>query len=216
MAPQPARTKHNSKDSTSAASLGRRWRWPLFLALFIGAVLIPSTAVGVGVHMENNDTFCASCHTEPETTYVSREEIVRSGAAAPQDLAMYHAGADHPVACIQCHSGEGLAGRAQALALGGQDLLAYVRGSYPQPAPLNHPILDANCLKCHREVLVERSFNNHYHRFLPRWQQIAGENAATCVDCHAGHVEDGSPQLAFLNKERARTQCNACHRLLGD
>ena len=213
MAPGPTTGGKKPNIPVPAPSRGRQWRWLSLFALLLFAVLLPSTAIGVSVNMENRDSFCASCHTQPETTYVSRSESVRSGIASPVDLAMYHAGATHPVACIQCHSGKGVPGRMDALLLGSQDLMAYVRGAYPQPAPLTHPIPDANCLKCHGEVLSE---GRHYHRFLPRWQQIAGDQAAQCVDCHTGHVEDGDPQLAFLNKERARVQCNACHRLLGD
>ncbi len=213
-----ARTSHRSSRSASFGKItGKsRWRWPLLIALLLVVLAIPSTAAGISIHMENNDAFCASCHTEPETTFVKRVDLARINAADPQDLATAHAIAGQTVHCIDCHSGPGIMGRMDALTLGARDLIAYARGNYPQPAPLTHPIPDSYCTKCHADYALDRSFDNHYHVFLARWQRFAGEKAAGCVDCHTGHVQDGDPRLAFLNEPRVVAQCNACHRVMGD
>lgn len=193
----------------------RLWRWGSLIAIALFAVLT-TAAVGVGVHLENNDRFCASCHTEPETTYVNRAEAVRAQTAQPTDLASFHSGASNPVACIDCHSGPGVQGRASALELGATDLVKYVANSYPQPAPLTQPITDEHCLKCHQDYAAPRTFQNHFHVFLARWQRIAPGTAAHCVDCHSAHTTDQDTGTVFLNQNRTATQCNACHRVLHD
>ncbi len=213
---QETRSARRRGNQNPGTTWWRRWRWPLIGILALLLIVAPASAIGVSVHMENNDAFCASCHTQPETDYVARAEAVRQGQAEPADLAAVHAGAEQPVGCIACHSGAGMLGRVDALTLGARDLVAYTRGNFPQPAPLTHPIGDANCIKCHQDYAKSRSFDNHYHLFLARWQKFAGDNAATCVDCHSGHVQDGEAQLAFLNRPRVEAQCNACHRVMGD
>ncbi|NOZ50177.1 MAG: hypothetical protein GXP37_09045, partial [Chloroflexi bacterium] len=124
----------------------RRKKGPLGL-LFIGllAVLpfvIAGSSVAYGAHLENNDAFCASCHTEPESTFVGRAQSAASKTGEVQDLAAFHAGQAQAVKCIECHSGDGLSGRVDAMKLGARDLSAYVRGDFPQPSPLTHAIAD--------------------------------------------------------------------------
>ncbi len=189
---------------------GRKWiRGPLIWLMAGGLVLVLTTSsFAYSIHLENNDHFCASCHTEPESTYVTR-------AAQPAvDLASAHA-AKH-VGCIQCHSGSGPAGRLDAVMLGARDLTAYLRHHYPQPAVLTHPISDSHCLKCHADVLRDRSFNNHFHVLLPQWQNVAPGSAASCVSCHTAHTTDGERRLGWLNKARTIAQCDACHRIAGE
>ncbi len=216
MAKQPQ--KHPVQEKTGSSS-GRRprrdvqWRWGFVIALLL-IIVTSSTAVGVSIHMENNDGFCASCHTEPETTFVQVAQAVQSGQAQPEDLASFHAGEE--TTCIQCHSGKGINGRISALQLGARDMIAYVRNNYPQPSPLTHPIPDANCLKCHQDVTANRSFDNHYHLFLKRWQDFAPDKSAKCVDCHTTHTKDGSVEIGFLNQDRTVKECESCHRVMGD
>jgi len=169
--------------------------------------LIGST-VAYGSHLENNNSFCASCHTEPESTYVTRAQQPAA------DLASAHTA--KRVACIDCHSGAGPLGRLGAMTIGAHDLAAYVSGHYTQPAPLTHSIPDVNCLKCHRDVLQNRTFDNHFHFLLSRWQTAAPKTAATCVSCHASHATDGESRLAWLNEPRTVAQCNGCHRVVGE
>lgn len=179
----------------------------LGLSFFVG---IAATSVGVSVKMENNDAFCAGCHTEPESAYVARAQAADSG-----DLAAHHAHLKKGVGCIECHSGEGIKGRANALKLGARDLVSYGGGNYPQPAPLTWAIPDGNCTKCHSDIFQSRGFNNHFHFLLPRWQKSKPQAAASCVACHSSHTQDADAQ-GFLNKQRTVKQCNNCHTTMGD
>ncbi len=185
-----------------------RFRWFfsfLKIAVLAALVMIPVTGV-TGMQLENHDSFCASCHTNPESEFVDR---AHAGTAV--DLASFHTGAD--VRCIDCHSGEGTNGRIQAMTLGGHDLLKFASGQFPQPAPLTHAIDDQNCTKCHSDISQGRDFNNHFHFFLPQWQQQS-ESAATCVDCHQSHATNGMEQVAFLNEQHTTAVCQQCHNFV--
>ncbi len=160
--------------------------------------------------MENNDAFCASCHTEPESAYVARAQ-----AAGNSDLASGHAHLEQAVGCIECHSGAGVKGRGDALKLGIRDLAHYVAGNYPQPTSLTWAIPDENCTKCHADIFQSQGFDNHFHLFLPRWQESNPQVAASCVGCHSSHTQDANVQ-GFLNKQRAVEQCDNCHTTMGD
>ncbi len=186
--------------------LSRMWKG--FFIVAISGVLVVLLGGVTAAHVENKDAFCASCHTEPESTYYRRER-----ASAPVDLASVHAAKG--VKCIDCHSGVGVRGRLLAMWLGARDALKYASGHYPQPAPLTRPIPDNHCIKCHTDVLRIRSFDNHFHLFLPQWQAV-DPRAATCVDCHQGHHTDGDPNLQFLNKATTVAVCQACHRAAGE
>ena len=155
---------------------------------------------------ETHDSFCASCHTQPESTFYQR-----SVDAQPVDLASAHKPKN--TRCIDCHSGVGVVGRIQAELLGAHNALAYYTHTAVQPAKLTRAISDASCLKCHENVLTDNSFNNHFHAFLPRWQAV-DPNAATCISCHGGHTTDGSAQLMYLNNSTAGKECNSCHQVL--
>jgi len=155
---------------------------------------------------ETHDSFCASCHTRPESTFYQR-----SVDPQPVDLASAHTPKN--TRCIDCHSGVGVIGRMQAELLGAHNALAYYTHTAVQPAKLTRAIGDESCLKCHQNVTAEASFNNHFHAFLPRWQAV-DPNAATCVTCHTEHTTDGSAQLMYLNESTAGKVCNACHQVL--
>jgi predicted CXXCH cytochrome family protein len=186
----------------------RRRKWPWIVALVIPfAVVILGIGSGVtAMQFENHDDFCASCHSQPESTYVHRE------AAVPVDLASFHKTKE--VQCIDCHSGPGVVpGRVNSLMLGVKDLVAWTLGHATQPAVHTRPIEDANCLKCHANVTAQQDFNNHFHVFLSRWQ-ARDPNAATCVSCHQAHHTDGEAQLKFLNRDATVQVCQSCHAVL--
>ncbi len=184
----------------------RRWPWLVALAIPFAIVILGAASGVVAMQFENHDDFCASCHSEPESTYVQR------AAATPTDLASFHGSKD--VRCIDCHSGPGfIPGRVNALFLGARDLAAWTMGRAAQPAVSTRPIEDANCLKCHADVIARRDFNNHFHVFLAQWQ-ARDPNAASCVSCHQAHHTDGEAQLQFLNRTTATNVCQACHAVL--
>ncbi|NJM39718.1 MAG: hypothetical protein HC853_02555 [Anaerolineae bacterium] len=166
-------------------------------------------------HLEENDEFCASCHSEPESTYYQRTQ-----ASQPIDLASVHAllakqGTQHPnTRCIDCHAGPGFTGRLSAMTLGAQDAIKWVSGTAIQPAITTQPLGDAHCLKCHTDTPQASNFDRHFHRTLARWQQ-ADANAGRCISCHTSHTTDGNATIGFLQQQRLLVECKRCHVALG-
>jgi predicted CXXCH cytochrome family protein len=188
-------------------------------------VILAASGFTFAASQETHDSFCASCHTQPESTFVQR-----STAAQAVDLASYHTA--QQTRCIDCHSGQGIIGRMQAEMLGARNALAWYSHTAVQPAPLTFPISDANCLKCHQDVTQQgyipktqmtipgafggregEGRNNHWHVFLARWQAVS-PSAGTCTSCHSGHSTDGSAQNGFMVEQTMRAQCDACHQVL--
>ncbi|MDR3573019.1 MAG: cytochrome c3 family protein [Anaerolineaceae bacterium] len=169
-------------------------------------ILAAAGFITVG-QMENRDSFCASCHTQPESTY-----FPRSTATSAVDLASDHSlkKASH---CIDCHSGSGAGGRISAELEGAMNAVKFVTHTMVQPATLNNPIADDNCLKCHASVPQESNFNTHFHRYLAQWQ-AASPSAATCVTCHTAHTTDGDAALVFVSQTRVEQICQECHSVL--
>ncbi len=181
-------------------------RSPYFL---IGGVILLAV-FGVyfsGDTLESHDSFCASCHTQPESDYYHRTQT-----SDVVDLASFHYGKN--IRCIDCHSGRGIAGRLGAMRVGAGDLFAYITHTDTQPAPLTVPIGDENCIKCHQNVPNTQDFNQHFHAFLSRWQALDPQ-AATCVDCHSSHTTDSNPQQGFLSQARVTQVCQNCHSFTG-
>jgi hypothetical protein len=168
-------------------------------------------SVGVSLALENQDVFCASCHTEPEATY-----YLHFTQPNPVTLAALHT--QKKTDCIDCHSGSGILGRSKGLTQGAQDLMAFLSGTYRHPAVALNPLGDDSCLKCHQDVSQRRpggsrATNGHYHLFLPRWQ-AADPQAAYCVTCHTAHTY-GLDGLQFMTQGRLAQVCDDCHNALG-
>jgi len=174
------------------------------LCLVLFGLVIPMTAM----QFENHNSFCASCHTEGEQTFYDR-----STASDPVDLASIH-DIKGQARCIDCHTGPGIIGRYGGLMAGSTDLINFFSGHYPQPAALEEPYPDANCLKCHADIFQKQEFNNHFHVFLPRWQAV-DKNAATCVSCHLSHDITGDAKIGFLNEQTTTAICQKCHSFAG-
>lgn len=186
----------------------KRHVWAFILISTGAIILLGSGGFVVAAHLEENDVFCASCHTQPESTFFDRTQSTQV-----VDLASQHHNTKDTVTCIDCHAGPGISGRLNAMTIGAGDLWAYLTRTATQPASLTVPIADENCLKCHSDIPLRRSFNQHYHAFLKRWQK-SDSKAATCVSCHSTHTTDGEADLGFLNRDRTTTVCVACHRVL--
>jgi len=174
------------------------------LCVVLFGLVIPVTAM----QFENHNSFCASCHTEGEQTFYDR-----STASDPVDLASIH-DIKGQARCIDCHTGPGIIGRYGGLMAGSTDLINFFSGHYPQPAALEEPYPDANCLKCHANIFQKQEFNNHFHVFLPRWQAV-DKNAATCVSCHLSHDITGDAKISFLNEQTTTAICQKCHSFAG-
>ncbi len=186
-------------------------KFPL-IAVLVGVLALGVVLAGGGfafaASQEQNDSFCASCHTQPESTFFER-----FNAAQPVDLASYHHA--KKTACIDCHSGVGLGGRLQAELLGAHNAFAFYTGTAVQPAVLAYPIRDDSCIKCHEKTIkpAGTTRNNHFHPLLAKWQ-AADPNAGGCVSCHSGHATNGTAQTRFQNKVAYTPVCNACHKVL--
>ncbi|HEY3345030.1 MAG TPA: NapC/NirT family cytochrome c [Anaerolineaceae bacterium] len=194
----------------SKKSLQKIKRFPIVPVLAIGFVAVLTLSVSgfaFGASQEQRDSFCASCHTQPETTYYQR-----STAGSPVDLASDHTPKN--VNCIDCHSGSGIVGRVGAEMLGARNAALWYSHTAVQPAKLSVPIADDNCVKCHAQVLSTSSMDNHFHYFLSRWQ-AADPNAAKCATCHTGHSTDVVANQAFINAANVSNECQACHQVLG-
>ncbi|HEX9075935.1 MAG TPA: hypothetical protein VF932_09155, partial [Anaerolineae bacterium] len=191
-----------------------------------GVFTVVVIALGVGgvggsLLLENQDAFCASCHTQPEEKYYQQ-----SLQAQATTLASFHV--QKETRCIDCHSGGGALGRAQGLQQGLDDLMLYLSGTYKAPAITSNPLGDDSCVKCHPEVLVRgrrqppsqiqspiqgregRRMDGHYHVFLQRWQ-AADPRAGHCVNCHTSHT-DGAADVGFMAQAPVQQVCDACHR----
>jgi predicted CXXCH cytochrome family protein len=203
---------HRSKSSSHRGSRRSEkkpfsWKSNKLGIIVIALVLFSGASILTGTQLENHDSFCSTCHTQPETTYFQRESDT-----TPVDLATFHATKN--VGCIDCHSGKGIPGRLSAIALGTRDLLAFLSRNYKQPAPQTQRIGDANCYKCHADISQRQDFNNHFHVFLPQWQ-ARDPTAAECVDCHQSHNTNGQASLAFLNQNDTTQVCQRCHNFAG-
>lgn len=178
---------------------------PLVVIAIVIIVIIPGSFL-YAAHMEQNDLFCGSCHTQPESTYIGRMQ-----AANSVDLASFHH--SKSVKCIDCHSGAGVTGRIGGIMQGAGNLFAFVTHTGKQPAMLKGPFPDADCIKCHEEIISNQQISQHYHIFLPRWQ-AADPNAASCVSCHTTHTTDGDLSIQFLQVNRTQDICQQCHNRL--
>ena len=185
----------------------KRFRFKGWLMLSTAVFVLSVAAYGSGARAESNDAFCASCHTQNESTYVDRTQ------GPTVDLATAHA--SEGVRCIDCHSGKGVSGRLAAEMQGAQDAVVFFSGNDTQPHEMKRDLPDVNCTKCHGSISAERSFENHFHLFLPEWRK-ASKSAASCIDCHEGHPTDGDANIGFLNQNRTVPVCQSCHAFAGE
>jgi nitrate/TMAO reductase-like tetraheme cytochrome c subunit len=211
-----------------SASKRPRWLWAL-VAIIAFAIVLTVSGFTYAASQEEHDAFCASCHTEPESTYVQR-----STTAPPVDLASFHT--TEGIRCIDCHSGAGMPGRMQAELLGARNAALWYTHTAHQPATVTQPIGDASCLKCHQEVTQAgyrpehrvtlgrgegeggeggEAGPNHWHEQLARWQATS-TNAATCISCHPGHSTAGTAETGFQDPQATRAVCEGCHQVLGE
>ncbi len=199
--------------------------WPLRLSCLLilsgfGLIVVSAGSVATSVHLENDDEFCASCHTNPEVSFVNRSQ-----AEDPVDLASAHALFDPAVRCIDCHSGQGTQGRIEALQQGAQDLFAYLTDDYAQPAVTTNPLGDDPCFKCHVQPSRDKpvdindnpqiiASNSHYHQieYTEAWLDANADLAGTCGLCHPAHNNTTLAALGFRHMPSVNATCDACHQ----
>ncbi len=180
----------------------------MILAILAGAGLfLMITGFSIGASLEQHDSFCASCHTQPESTYVQR-----TTGSQPVDLASFHTTKN--TNCIDCHSGVGIPGRVSAEMNGAHNLFQLVTHAYIQPSKLYAPFSDESCLKCHQDVVNQQATqNNHFHVFLSRWQST-DPNAGSCVTCHTAHTTGSTADNGYMAETQVQNTCDACHQVL--
>jgi hypothetical protein len=171
----------------------------------VGFALVASLYT-VGIRLESNDSFCASCHVEPEATYFKQS----FQSAQPVSLAAFHAGKN--TRCIDCHSRKWLAGRLWAQWGGLQNLLAYQSGNYRTPSVTTRPVGDGGCSKCHSDITWVSERPGHYHSpwLRQRWR-LADGPVNTCEVCHPSHTVVATESDRFMEIDRIEIQCDACH-----
>jgi predicted CXXCH cytochrome family protein len=198
--------EQHRKSSTRSTS---KFPWPVVGIAAAIVLLLAGSGLGFAASQEENDSFCASCHTQPESTYYER-----SLAATPVDMASsHHTTNDQNSKCIDCHSGSGITGRLAAMLLGARNAFMLFTHTATQPAPLTVPIQDENCIKCHDNISRQTDLSNHFHAFLARWQ-AADPKAASCVDCHSAHTTGGDAAQGYLLADRVNPICDRCHQAL--
>ena len=158
-------------------------------------------------HLEQDNNFCGSCHTQPETEYLARFDsaVAQSNAT---DLAAFHHRKD--VKCIDCHTGEGIIGRGEVFSLATWDAIKHFTGIQRQPATIVVPVQNEACIKCHQDTMTTTGFNNHEHNKMldPAAPFIR------CTDCHVSH-RVGVESEAFQFRDAILPQCEYCHTKIG-
>ncbi|RME42028.1 MAG: hypothetical protein D6791_18770 [Chloroflexi bacterium] len=176
------------------------------VSLIAAAVVAGVAVAGGGVYLETRDSFCAACHTQPETMYYERSIDAEKGGI---DLAAFH----HLKAdtrCIDCHGGVGLQDRLETLVVAAGDTVQFATGRYMQPARMTQPLSNPNCRQCHDETVRREGFENHFHNLMddPEAPDIF------CVACHVSHQE-GDERAFFIREIDVFPSCNRCHGVMG-
>ncbi len=206
-------------------------RWVRVILGIIGVIASMALISAVTVsQVEENNAFCAACHTPLEVLYVEQ-----AAQATPEDspnLAAYHYAVtargnpgDEPIVnCVACHRGDNsLQHRAVALALGAWNTAQWLMGDDGTGAAERRRfewLSNAGCVRCHGDVLRDRNFENHYHYYLPEFNNDPivranlAENALYCNACHVSH-DDIPQELDFLADEIVFPACKKCHVIWG-
>jgi nitrate/TMAO reductase-like tetraheme cytochrome c subunit len=200
----------------------RRFRLIAFVVV-VGLVLITGVGFAVATALEEQDSFCISCHTAPEITYYNRAYIALDTAnAIPEDLSTRHYLAGQasgtPFRCIDCHRGDsGLPHRVSAVALGAYDALIFFSGRYDSSIEKQNTksgwLANASCVTCHADtLLLFDGINNHFHNYLPQVQTALARGGQIQIgEALASTLKDGETPTAEPVAE-VGLQCSSCHQ----
>ncbi len=195
------------------------------IAAAVALLMTLVSAVTVS-HVEENNQFCASCHTPLEVLYV--DQAARARPDDSPNLAALHYvvtlqrddRSTQIVNCVACHRGDNSLGhRTVALALGVINTVKWTLGDDGSDAAGQHRfewLSNAGCSRCHGDALTEREFENHFHYYLSEYNADPGvrantaANALYCNDCHVSH-RDLPKELDFLADEVVFPACKRCH-----
>ncbi len=210
--------------SRGRSVLRRLLDWRILAGVIVAAVIAVAGGVYVVSQNEQQDSFCGSCHTQPETTFLGRFDQAMTSGTAP-DLAAFHHRMVYPrnssgqnIRCIDCHVGEGVVGRGIVLSLAAWDALKYVTHTDTQPAHVVFNVQNEACLKCHdQQVKVNLDkpskpfiIDNHFHYMLFE----KGAPSESCVACHISH-RNGTEANGFQFRDAIIPVCEDCHKQEG-
>jgi len=182
----------------------RLQRWLPFL---VGLPLLGAATFGAGIvvtdHLEDNNTFCTSCHPLHEKKFAEFHPVQgqRVTLAAAHNLE-----GDKHVKCIECHIGATVTDKMVIKAIAARDTVAYFLGQFQEPTHLRYALGNRTCLKCHatggQNPEQEDAFHNtaHHHN-MP----------LICYECHTVHPP-ATTATRFLQHNTVQPLCDACHR----
>ncbi len=196
------------KDDHPSSFISRSWRFGALGAVIALVALIGG--VGFVSYQEQNDRFCISCHTQPETQFFERDAQAVAQQSAT-DLASFHY-RTKGIRCIDCHIGEGIVGRAAVLSIAGWDAFKHYTGLQHQPATIVIPVQNAACIKCHEADIRKPGFENHYHNAY--FDPNLSPPYISCVHCHVTH-RVGDERTAFQFRDAILPRCEYCHEQTG-
>ena len=165
----------------------------------------------ISAFVEAEDTFCISCHTEPEITYYNDSQ----NKNAKETLAAFHGGKD--TKCIDCHSRPNITGKLWAQINGLKHAIVYLSGDYEPVSKTSRPVGESGCTKCHSEIFWSLERPSHYHSPLLKddWKK-AGGPSNLCEVCHPSHLKKSTEENNFMVRKEMHKQCKKCHKAIGD
>lgn len=205
----------------------RRRHWLLILlGVFLVLFGLASGGFVVVTALEEQDTFCISCHLAPEITYFNRAYMALDNPAQPApDLSTAHYLAAQKskgpnFKCIDCHRGDaGLPHRIAAVALGAKDTAVFALGQYDQTTEKHRTktgwLANASCLNCHSETLLELDgINNHFHSYLPAAREAANRGGQVVIGDALKAATQADPERADLSLRTIQVGllCSDCHQ----
>jgi len=154
--------------------------------LVIGAILLPSFSVAVGMVLvfaraEKVD-FCASCHGVMQDYVDDMKNDQGTGLAATHFAERYIPSNQ----CYECHTSFGLFGTFKAKMHGVEQVFRYYSGRYSDQVSMWQPYSNADCLKCHARSRTWLTVDAHTEDGA---KDELFEDRVSCMECHEpGHV----------------------------
>ena len=179
-------------------------RW---LSLLVGLPLLGiatfTTGIVVTDHLEQNNTFCTSCHPLHEKKFAEFHPLQGQHVTL---AAAHNIEGDQNVKCIDCHIGATSTDKMVIKAIAARDTVAYFLGMFKEPDHLRYALGNRTCLKCHptggQNPEQENAFHNaSYHLNMP----------LICYQCHTVHPP-ASRDTRFLRNHTVQPLCDECHK----
>ncbi len=163
-----------------------------WLLLLLTAGFIVFIVVGAAFQVVNSQPwFCNSCH-EMNFYYQTWQ------------ASQHHASAR----CLDCHGEPGVAGFIQEKVRGAEQVMAHVRGNYPQPIRIIIRVKNEQCVACHLDPgAIPDASRTADH-------VVHVERNVLCADCHSRLIHAN----AALHEPRivAPDKCEGCHKRHAD